>query len=222
VIAFARADSEACVQIFFVRAGKLIGREYFVLEGTEDESGAEIVEQFVKQFYAEAAYIPAEVLLPQEVEEARIIKEWLNTKRGGEKVTLTVPRRGTKNDLVAMAADTATETLASLRAQWAAIAPALTVALIPVLLLGWFPWTPLLLPALARGRTVAPDGPAFRTARWALAGWLLPPLALVSLSGSKLATYVLPLFPGVALWMAHRLLARNSRGRALTTAVTCL
>jgi excinuclease ABC subunit C len=120
VIAFARADGDACVQIFFVRAGKLIGREYFVLEGTEDESGAEIVEQFVKQFYSEAAYIPAEVLLPQEVEEARIIKEWLNTKRGGEKVTLSVPRRGAKHDLVAMAAENATETLASLRAQWAA------------------------------------------------------------------------------------------------------
>jgi excinuclease ABC subunit C len=120
VIAFARSDGEACVQVFFVRAGKLIGREYFVLEGTEDETGAAIVEQFVKQFYDEAAYIPAEVLLPQEVEEARIINEWLNTKRGGEKVTLAVPRRGAKKDLVEMAAENATETLAALRAQWEA------------------------------------------------------------------------------------------------------
>jgi len=120
VIAFARSDGEACVQVFFVRAGKLIGREYFVLEGTEDETGAAIVEQFVKQFYDEAAYIPAEVLLPQEVEEARIINEWLNTKRGGDKVALTVPRRGTKKDLVEMAAENASETLAALKAQWAA------------------------------------------------------------------------------------------------------
>ncbi len=120
VIAFARDDGEACVQVFFVRAGKLIGREYFVLEGTEDESGAEIVEQFVKQFYDEAAYIPSEVLLPEEVEEARIINEWLNTKRGGDKVTLAVPRRGTKKDLVEMAAENAAETLAALRAQWEA------------------------------------------------------------------------------------------------------
>ncbi len=120
VIAFARSNGEACVQVFFIRAGKLIGREYFVLEGTEDESGGQIVEQFVKQFYDEAAYIPAEVLLPEEIEEARIINEWLNTKRSGEKVALTVPHRGTKKDLVSMAAENATETLAMLKAQWEA------------------------------------------------------------------------------------------------------
>ncbi len=120
VIAFARSNGEACVQIFFIRAGKLIGREYFVLEGTEDESGAQIVEQFVKQFYDEAAYVPPEVLLPEEIEEARIINEWLDSKRGGEKVALTVPRRGMKRDLVEMAAENATETLAALKAQWEA------------------------------------------------------------------------------------------------------
>src|SRR5579859_1921083 len=120
VIAFARSNGEACVQIFFIRAGKLIGREYFVLEGTEDESNNGIVEQFVKQFYDEAAYIPPEVLLPQEIEEARIINEWLNTKRGGEKVTLTVPHRGAKRGLVEMAAENASETLAQLKAQWEA------------------------------------------------------------------------------------------------------
>jgi len=120
VIAFARSNGEACVQVFFIRAGKLIGREYFVLEGTEDESGPQIVEQFVKQFYDEAAYVPPEVLLPDEIEEARIINEWLNTKRGGEKVTLTVPRRGMKRDLIEMAAENAAETLAALKAQWEA------------------------------------------------------------------------------------------------------
>jgi excinuclease ABC subunit C len=120
VIAFARSNGEACVQVFFIRAGKLIGREYFVLEGTEEESNNGIVEQFVKQFYDEAAYIPPEVLLPQEIEEARIINEWLNTKRGGEKVTLTVPQRGTKRGLVEMAAENAAETLAGLKAQWEA------------------------------------------------------------------------------------------------------
>src|SRR5436190_10279314 len=70
VIAFARSEGNACVQVFFIRAGKLIGREYFVLEGTEEESGPQIVEQFVKQFYDEAAYVPPEVLLPEEIEEA--------------------------------------------------------------------------------------------------------------------------------------------------------
>lgn len=120
VIAFARNDGQACVQVFFIRAGKLIGREYFLLEGTEDEDNAQIAAQFVKQFYDEAAYIPAEVLLPEEIEEARVINEWLNTKRSGEKVTLTVPRRGTKHDLVQMAAENASETLAMLKAQWEA------------------------------------------------------------------------------------------------------
>jgi excinuclease ABC subunit C len=120
VIAFARSNGEACVQVFFIRAGKLIGREYFVLEGTQDESNTRIVEQFVKQFYDEAAYIPPELLLPEEIEEARIINEWLNTKRGGDKVTLTVPRRGTKRGLVEMAAENAAETLAALKAQWEA------------------------------------------------------------------------------------------------------
>jgi excinuclease ABC subunit C len=120
VIAFARSNGEACVQIFFIRAGKLIGREYFVLEGTEDESNTRIVEQFVKQFYDEAAYVPPEVLVPEEIEEARIINEWLSTKRGGDKVTLTVPRRGAKRGLVEMAAENAAETLAALKAQWEA------------------------------------------------------------------------------------------------------
>ena len=118
VIAMARADGEACVQIFFIRSGKLIGREYFILEGTEEAADSEVVTQFVKQFYAEAATIPQEVLLPNEVEEAQIIKQWLESSRGGPKVDLRVPRRGTSRDLVKMAAENATETLRSLRKQW--------------------------------------------------------------------------------------------------------
>jgi excinuclease ABC subunit C len=118
VIAMARADGEACVQIFFIRSGKLIGREYFILEGTEEAADSEVVTQFVKQFYAEAATIPNEVLLPNEVEEAQIIKQWLESSRGGPKVDLRVPRRGSSRDLVKMAAENATETLRSLRKQW--------------------------------------------------------------------------------------------------------
>ena len=120
VIAMARADGEACVQIFFIRGGKMIGREYFILEGTEDAADSEIVAQFVKQFYAEAPNLPAEVLLPNEVEEARIISQWLNTTRGGSKVELTVPRQGSQQELMDMAAENATETLRALRAQWQA------------------------------------------------------------------------------------------------------
>jgi len=120
VVAMARANNEACVQIFFIRGGKLIGREYFILEGTQDADDGEIVSEFVKQFYSEAATIPPQVLLPQEVEEARIIQEWLHTQRNCQKVELTVPRQGTPQELVEMATENAVETLRALRAQWEA------------------------------------------------------------------------------------------------------
>ena len=120
VIAMARNNGEACVQIFFIRSGKLIGREYFILEGTEDEANAEILEEFIKQFYSQAAYIPNKVMLPQEVEEAMIINEWLNTRRGGEKVQISVPKRGQSKELVKMAAENAAETLRSLEIRWKA------------------------------------------------------------------------------------------------------
>ncbi|MFN2190025.1 MAG: excinuclease ABC subunit UvrC [Candidatus Promineifilaceae bacterium] len=119
VIAFAREQGDACVQVFFIRHGKLIGREYFLLEGTEDEEEAGILGDFLTQFYDEAAHIPKEVLLPNEVEEAKVIEQWLKEKRS-TKVTISVPRRGKKKDLVQMAASNAADTLATLRQQWAA------------------------------------------------------------------------------------------------------
>jgi len=120
VIAIARTNGEACVQIFFIRSGKLIGREYFILEGTQEEKEAEIVAQFIKQFYSEAATLPDQVLLPHEVEEAQIIEQWLKTRRGGDKVQLVVPHHGEERELVEMATENAIETLAALRAQWEA------------------------------------------------------------------------------------------------------
>ena len=120
VLAMARSNGEACVQIFFIRGGKLIGREYFILEGTEDEADAEIIEQFVTQFYTEAATIPEQVMLPQEIEERKIIGQWLRSKRGGEKVEIFVPKSGQSRELLQMATENATETLRALRAQWQA------------------------------------------------------------------------------------------------------
>jgi excinuclease ABC subunit C len=120
VIAMARANGEACVQIFFIRSGKLIGREYFILEGTEEAKDSEVVSQFLKQFYVDAASVPSKVLLPEEIEEHRIIEEWLNTRRGGEKVRISVPASGQGKDLVQMAANNAVETLTALRNQWQA------------------------------------------------------------------------------------------------------
>lgn len=120
VIAFARDDRDACVQVFFIRAGRLIGREYFVLEGTRQADDVDLVQSFVKQFYADAAYIPHRVLLPTEIEESQIIEKWLLERRGGKKVRLVVPHRGKKRDLVRLATENAAETLAALRAQWEA------------------------------------------------------------------------------------------------------
>jgi excinuclease ABC subunit C len=120
VLAMARSDGEACVQIFFIRGGKLIGREYFILEGTEDTADTEVMSEFVKQFYTEAASIPQQVMLPEEIEEAKIIAQWLRIRRGGEKVEFFVPKEGQPQELVKMAAENAAETLTSLRAQWQA------------------------------------------------------------------------------------------------------
>ncbi len=120
VLAMARSDGEACVQVFFIRGGKLIGRDYFILEGTEDAADTEVMEQFITQFYTEAATIPEQVMLPQKLEEASIIGQWLRSRRGGEKVEFFVPKEGQPHELVQMAAENATETLQALRAQWQA------------------------------------------------------------------------------------------------------
>ncbi len=120
VVAMARNEGEACVQIFFIRSGKLIGREYFILEGTEDTADSEVIGQFIKQFYTEAASVPQQLMLPKEIEEAQIISQWLRTRRGGEKVEIFVPKEGQPHELVEMAAENASETLAALRAQWQA------------------------------------------------------------------------------------------------------
>ena len=120
VIALARSNGEACVQIFFIRSGKLIGRDYFILEGTEDENSGEIMSQFIKQFYSQAATLPCQVLLPEEIEEARIIQQWLHSRQNCEKIEIKVPRKGKKRELVQMATENAVDTLNSLKAQWIA------------------------------------------------------------------------------------------------------
>src|SRR5512136_2065867 len=119
VLAFARANGDACVQIFLIRQGKLIGREYFVLEGAEDEDTHQVMAEFLTQFYDEAAYVPPEVVLPVEIEaqEAGIIAQFLKQKRGAQ-VTLNVPKEGPAADLVKLATDNAMETLTALKAQW--------------------------------------------------------------------------------------------------------
>jgi excinuclease ABC subunit C len=116
VIAFARDDGETCVQVFFVRTGKLIGREYFLMDGANGVEAQEILASFIKQFYNDTAYVPSEILLPADIDEARIIERWLRDMRG-TKVALRVPRRGQKRELVKMVVENATRTLTHLMAK---------------------------------------------------------------------------------------------------------
>jgi excinuclease ABC subunit C len=120
VIAFARANGDACVEVFFIRGGKLIGREDFLLEGTKDEEAADIMGSFVTQFYESAAYVPPEIVLQNQVAEAEVIQSWLREKRRGHKVALNVPSRGKGKKLVDLVASNAAEVLAQMRAKWMA------------------------------------------------------------------------------------------------------
>ncbi len=121
VIAIARSEREACIQVFFIRGGKMIGREYFLMDGTEEIADQEVLAEFIKQFYDQTASLPSEVLLPEDIEEAQIIKQWLQQRRGDDKkIEIKIPHRGKKKDLIRMATENATETLSSLQARWEA------------------------------------------------------------------------------------------------------
>lgn len=106
VIAFARGTNEACVQVFFIREGKLIGRRHFFLAGTDDLSRGEIMTAFLKQYYSQAETIPGEILLAEEPEEKELLEKWLAGLRG-KKVSLKVPKKGEKHQLVEMVAENA-------------------------------------------------------------------------------------------------------------------
>jgi excinuclease ABC subunit C len=118
VLALARDDGEACVQVFFIRGGKLIGRDYFLLEGAAETPDSAVLAEFMKQFYDQAQSLPQQVLLPQEVEEVQIIRQWLSQKRGDGLVEIRVPQEGQQQELIQMAAENAAETLQSLKTQW--------------------------------------------------------------------------------------------------------
>ncbi len=106
VLALAKDEHDAVVQVFFVRDGRLIGRDHFYLNHVEGESRSAILGSFIKQFYAGTPFIPRELMLQCEVEEAEVMEEWLSGRRG-QKVHLRVPKKGTKEKLVELAAKNA-------------------------------------------------------------------------------------------------------------------
>ena len=105
-IGMARSEIGVCVQVFFIRSGKMIGREHFLLQGSEDESDEALLAAFLQQYYHRATFIPREILLPMDLAEVSLLETWLAEKKGA-KVQLLVPQRGTKHDIVAMAASNA-------------------------------------------------------------------------------------------------------------------
>ncbi|ABX40714.1 excinuclease ABC subunit UvrC [Lachnoclostridium phytofermentans] len=102
IIAFASTGDEAVAQVFFIRDGKMLGREHYHITGVANESRSSIMTNFVKQFYAGTPYIPRELLLSEPLEEEELISEWLSTKRG-QKVRIHVPKKGDKERLVELA-----------------------------------------------------------------------------------------------------------------------
>jgi excinuclease ABC subunit C len=120
VIAIARENGEAAVQILFIRNGKLIGSDSRMLDNAEGEPDDVVLEQFITQFYANVGEVPKEIILPEEIEQARIIESWLSNKRNSSKVSITVPQRGNKHDLLKMAQENAGEALRMMRAQYEA------------------------------------------------------------------------------------------------------
>lgn len=106
ILAVAVEEEDAVVQVFFIRGGRLIGRDHFYLKIAKGDSQKEILGSFIKQFYAGTPYIPSELMLQEEIEDGSIIEEWLTAKRG-HRVHIKVPKKGTKEKLVELAAKNA-------------------------------------------------------------------------------------------------------------------
>ncbi len=102
IIAFASAGDEAVAQVFFVRGGKMVGREHFYLTGVENEARSTIMANFIKQFYSGTPYIPKELLLSEETEEQELLENWLTARRG-KRVRIVIPKKGSKERLVELA-----------------------------------------------------------------------------------------------------------------------
>lgn len=106
IIAMSGEEHDAVVQVFFVRDGKLIGREHFYMTHVEDCDSAQILLDFVKQFYAGTPYIPKELMLQEEIADIEILEKWLSARKGG-RVYIRVPKKGAKEKLVELAAQNA-------------------------------------------------------------------------------------------------------------------
>ena len=112
IIAIATEDEDAIIQVFFIRGGRLIGRDHFYLRIAKGDSEGDIITSFIKQFYGGTPYIPAELMVPVELDEASILEEWLTLKRN-LKVSIKNPKKGSKEKLVELAKKNAEMILAT-------------------------------------------------------------------------------------------------------------
>ncbi|HKV56895.1 MAG TPA: excinuclease ABC subunit UvrC, partial [Ktedonobacteraceae bacterium] len=117
VIALASGEDETCAQVFFFRNGKLVGREYFILQGTRESTPGEVMGSFFMQFYESAPHIPAEIIVEAEPDDRPVLQAWLKEKRKGA-VSITAPKRGDKLRLVEMVKQNAREVLEQQRIKW--------------------------------------------------------------------------------------------------------
>ena len=106
IIALASDDTDAVVQVFFIRSGKIIGRDHFHVRVGSEESTSDILVNFVKQFYSGTPYIPREIMIQEPIEDIPVLEEWLTAKRG-RRVYIRIPQKGMKEKLVALAAKNA-------------------------------------------------------------------------------------------------------------------
>jgi excinuclease ABC subunit C len=119
IFGLARGDDDAVVQVLFVRGTRMVGVDSFTLDGARDESDADVMASFVKQFYESATYVPRRVIVPGALAEHTLIESWLGERRG-TRVELLAPQRGEKRRLIEMAAANARETLDMARVKWLA------------------------------------------------------------------------------------------------------
>jgi len=110
VLNYARGPNETCIQIFFIRGGKLLGKDHFFLEGTEGTENTEVLSSFLQQYYSKVDFIPGEILLPELVSDQDVLQEWLSGKREG-KVEVKIPRQGEKKALIDLVGKNAIESL---------------------------------------------------------------------------------------------------------------
>ena len=131
VVAMAQERNEAWVEAFFIRKGKLVGRDHFIMDGVQDEVEEKVIATFIQQFYDRASYVPPLVLTQHEAAETPLLTEWLSTRRGGP-VSLQVPERGEKRKLVSLVAENAAQGLSMSRVRRLAGQGALNMALTEV------------------------------------------------------------------------------------------